>query len=269
MGVELHHPVAHDLNRDPAEPGCRGAGCPLIDRGQGQQAPRLRAVLGRAGDRAQRMGIKVCPERNRHGEPPSFATLNQTCLKPTRPNRVTPSGTGYYSENQAEDMIREDGIMFGVRRLSTAWADRFARRARPLLGGRQLKWREQRMKAGHAPAGSPPAEAAALWARCGHRSFGGGQRRRKAAEAGSAEAVYFGWIGSLGEVPGGGITIVVPGLGAGGVTRISASPVAGGLMTPSDFSSLSLSVSPVEFVDRGGATFSAGISFGAGILGAC
>src|SRR4051794_8577980 len=93
MGVELHHPVAHDLNRDPAEPGCRGAGCPLIDRGQGQKAPGLRAILRLAGDRAQRLGIKVCPERNRHGEPPSFATLNQTCLKPTRPNRVTPSGT--------------------------------------------------------------------------------------------------------------------------------------------------------------------------------
>src|SRR3954463_15831505 len=43
------------------------------------------------------MGIKVCPERNRHGEPPSFATLNQTCLKPTRPKRVTPSGTWYYA----------------------------------------------------------------------------------------------------------------------------------------------------------------------------
>src|SRR3954469_9347574 len=95
MDVELHHPVPHDLNRDPAEPGCLGAGCPLIDRGQRQKAPRLRAVLRRAGDRAQRMGIKVCPERNRHGEPPSFATLNQTCLKPTRPNRVTPSGTWY------------------------------------------------------------------------------------------------------------------------------------------------------------------------------
>src|SRR3954463_8416279 len=96
MGVELHHPVPHDLNRDPAEPGRRGAGRPLIDRGQRQKAPRLRAVLRRAGDRAQRLGIKVCPERNRHGEPPSFATLNQTCLKPTRPNRVTPSGTWYY-----------------------------------------------------------------------------------------------------------------------------------------------------------------------------
>src|SRR3954463_3047269 len=97
MGVEFHHPVAHDLHRDPAEPGRRGAGRPVIDRGQGQKAPRLRAVLGRAGDRAQRLGIKVCPERNRHGEPPSFATLNQTCLKPTRPNRVIPSGTWYYA----------------------------------------------------------------------------------------------------------------------------------------------------------------------------
>src|SRR4051812_6207926 len=44
------------------------------------------------------MGIKVCPERNRHGEPPSFATLNQTCLRPTRPRRVTPSGTWYKQE---------------------------------------------------------------------------------------------------------------------------------------------------------------------------
>src|SRR3954467_9832029 len=95
MGVELHHPVAHDLHRDPADPGRRGAGCSIVDRGQRQKAPRLRAVLGRAGDRAQRLGIKVCPERNRHGEPPSFATLNQTCLKPTRPNRVTPSGPWY------------------------------------------------------------------------------------------------------------------------------------------------------------------------------
>src|SRR4051794_8440776 len=96
LGVELHHPAPHDLTRPPADPSRLSAGRPVIDRGQGQKAPRLRAVLGRAGDRAQRMGIKVCPERNRHGEPPSFATLNQTRLKPTRPNRVTPSGTWYY-----------------------------------------------------------------------------------------------------------------------------------------------------------------------------
>src|SRR3954451_8600206 len=97
MGVELYHPVAHDLQRDPADPGRLGAGCSIVDRGQGQKAPSLRAVLRRAGDRAQRIGIKVCPERNRHGEPPSFATLNQTRPKPTRPKRVTPAETWYNS----------------------------------------------------------------------------------------------------------------------------------------------------------------------------
>src|SRR4051812_3061603 len=78
MGVELHHPIPHDLTRAPADPGRRGAGCSIVDRGQGQKAPGLRAILRLAGDRAQRIGIKVCPERNRHGKPPSFATLNQT-----------------------------------------------------------------------------------------------------------------------------------------------------------------------------------------------
>ena len=97
MGVELHHPVAHDLQRDPADPGRLGAGRPLIDRRQRQQPSGLRAILGLTGHRTERSGIKVCPERNRHGEPPSFATLNQTRLKSTRPNRVTPSGTWYKS----------------------------------------------------------------------------------------------------------------------------------------------------------------------------
>src|SRR4051794_39141801 len=120
LGVELHHPVPHDLHRDPANPSRLSAGCPLIDRGQGQKAPRLRAVLRRAGDRAQRMGIKVCPERNRHGEPPSFATLNQTCLKPTRPNRVTPSGTWYKGKRRAYAYYRccgSDAYRFGGERL--------------------------------------------------------------------------------------------------------------------------------------------------------
>src|SRR3954468_22655422 len=97
MGVELYPPVAHDLQRDPADPGRLGAGCSIVDRGQGQKAPSLRAVLRRAGDRAQGGGVEVSPERNRHGEPPSLATLNQTCLKPTRPTRVTPSRTWDYT----------------------------------------------------------------------------------------------------------------------------------------------------------------------------
>src|SRR3954452_7987585 len=51
-------------------------------------------VLRRPLEPKQRIGIKVCPERNRHGEPPSFATLNQTRPKPTRPKRVTPQRLG-------------------------------------------------------------------------------------------------------------------------------------------------------------------------------
>src|SRR4051794_28245225 len=95
VGVELHHPVPHDLHRDPANPGRLGAGRPLIDRGQRQQPSGLRAILGLTRDRAQGGGVEVSAERNRHGEPPLFATLNQTCLKPARPKRVTSSETWY------------------------------------------------------------------------------------------------------------------------------------------------------------------------------
>src|SRR3954454_18912616 len=99
-GLELHHPVAHDLDRDPADPGRLRAACPLIDRGQRQQAPRLWAILGLTSDRAQGGGVEVSAERNRHGEPLSFAVLEsdppQTRQTQTsHPKRVTPSGTWY------------------------------------------------------------------------------------------------------------------------------------------------------------------------------
>src|SRR3954453_12816610 len=99
-GIELHHPVAHDLDRDPADPGRLRAACPLIDRGQRQQAPRLWAILGLTSDRAQGGGVEVSAERNRHGEPLSFAVLEsdppQTRQTQTSyPKRVTPSGTWY------------------------------------------------------------------------------------------------------------------------------------------------------------------------------
>src|SRR3954465_6358028 len=51
MGVELPHPVPDALNRDPAEPGRRGAGCSIVDRGQRQQPSGLRAILGLTGNR--------------------------------------------------------------------------------------------------------------------------------------------------------------------------------------------------------------------------
>ena len=93
--VELHHPVAHDLQRDPADPSGFGPARPVLDRRQSQETPRLWAILALAGHRAKAIGVEVAPKRNRHGEPPSFATLNQTRPKPTRPKRVTPSGTWY------------------------------------------------------------------------------------------------------------------------------------------------------------------------------
>src|SRR5690348_10452698 len=105
VGVELHHPVAHDLQRDPADPGRLRAACPLIDGGQRQQAPRLWVILGLTRDRAQGGGVEVSAERNRHGEPPSFATLNQTRLKPVKPKRVTPSGTWYYRAFRNEEYL--------------------------------------------------------------------------------------------------------------------------------------------------------------------
>src|SRR5215211_1879213 len=94
MGIELHHPVPHDLDRDPADPGRLGAGRSLIDRGQRQQPSGLRPILGLTGDRAQGGGVEVSAERNRHGEPPAFATLNQTRRTLKTPTESRPQGLG-------------------------------------------------------------------------------------------------------------------------------------------------------------------------------
>src|SRR3954447_10373991 len=78
---------------------------------------------------------------------------------------------------------------------------------------------------------------------------------------------YFGWIGSVGDRPGGGRTGILSGFGTGRLTRMAASPLGGGVITPSDFPSLSLSVWPIEPVVRGGAIFSGGTVLGSGMLG--
>ena len=75
-------------------------------------------------------------------------------------------------------------------------------------------------------------------------------------------------------LPGGGMTGVVPGSGTGAGTAISGVLVCGGRMTPSDCSSLSLSVEPVDDgscagTDPCGSTFSGGICCSGGMLGAC
>ena len=58
-------------------------------------ASRLWAVLAPAGNHAKAIGVEVAPKRNRHGEPPSFATLNQICTASGILARVTLSEIGY------------------------------------------------------------------------------------------------------------------------------------------------------------------------------
>src|SRR3954453_11375775 len=75
--VELDHPVAHDLHRDAANPGRLRARPPVVDRRQSQEPPGLRGILRPPGKGPQSGRVEISPERNRHGEPPAFAMLNQ------------------------------------------------------------------------------------------------------------------------------------------------------------------------------------------------
>ena len=95
MGVELHHPIPNDLQCYPADRRRLGSPRPVIDGGQGQKTARLCRILRTPGNGAQARRIKISPQRDRHGEPPSFATLNQICAASGIPQRVTLSETWY------------------------------------------------------------------------------------------------------------------------------------------------------------------------------
>ncbi len=95
LGVELHHPVANDLERHPADPGRLRARRAFVNRRQRQKPARLRPVLRSLRRRPHHLRIKISPERNGHGEPPSFTTLNQNSTDSGIPIRVMPSETWY------------------------------------------------------------------------------------------------------------------------------------------------------------------------------
>src|SRR3712207_5020637 len=95
LRVELQDPVADDLQRDPANPGCLGSSGTLVDGRQGEQPPGLWAILALTREPAKSGAVEVTPERDRHGEPPAFATLNQTRPAAASRKRVTPSETWY------------------------------------------------------------------------------------------------------------------------------------------------------------------------------
>src|SRR5205814_8764465 len=94
--VAPHPPSPNHLQRHPADPARLGPPPPVIDSGQGQKTARLCRILRTPGKRAQARRIKISPQRDRHGEPPSFATLNQIYAASGIPQRVTLSETWYY-----------------------------------------------------------------------------------------------------------------------------------------------------------------------------
>jgi len=78
VGVELHYPIANDLHGDATGLGCLRPWRAFVNRRQRQQTTSLRRVLALARESPQALRVKVAPQRDRHGKPPWFATLNQT-----------------------------------------------------------------------------------------------------------------------------------------------------------------------------------------------
>jgi hypothetical protein len=95
LGVELHHPVAHDLARHAAGLGSLGARAPVIDDGKGEQSARLGAVLGSARKPAQSGRVKIAAKRNGHGKPPGSPHRFRNTPIRESPSRVTASETWY------------------------------------------------------------------------------------------------------------------------------------------------------------------------------
>ena len=77
-GVELHHPIANNLHANSADPGCFRPRRTVVDCGQSQKSPRLRPVFQPPGSGPCRLCVEISSQwQGRHGEPPSFAILNQ------------------------------------------------------------------------------------------------------------------------------------------------------------------------------------------------
>src|SRR6202035_5396365 len=89
MGVELHHPIANDLERHPADFRRLGPARAVVNRRQRQKPPGLRPILRPPRGSPHHPRIKISPKWNGHGEPPALATLNQTHADSGIPLRVT------------------------------------------------------------------------------------------------------------------------------------------------------------------------------------
>jgi hypothetical protein len=79
MLIEPQHPIPDDLKPNAADLRGLGAGRTVVDRRKCQKPTGLRTVFALFRQIAELRRTKITPQwyRNRHGEPPSFATLNQ------------------------------------------------------------------------------------------------------------------------------------------------------------------------------------------------
>ena len=89
LGIELQHPIANDLKCHATDLGSLGPRRPIIDCSQRQKAARLSGILRLPCCSAQPRRVKITPKRNRHGEPPSFATF-ESHLGPIRESLSSP-----------------------------------------------------------------------------------------------------------------------------------------------------------------------------------
>ena len=113
MGIELHHPVPHDLKRHAADLRRLCARRPVVNRSQ-------QPIVGAPGrcpssslaSRRSSTVIKVSSKWDRHRKPPSFATPKQIIADSRIPLRVRINGSWY------DRMIREgrlEAVQIGRR----------------------------------------------------------------------------------------------------------------------------------------------------------
>jgi hypothetical protein len=104
----LNHPVAHDLQRNAADPGRRSAARAVVDRHQCQQSPYLRRILAAQRPSSHLRRLEIGSERDRHDEPPAFATLESEPIRVGQATRVAVSGNWYAGLKQPITFIGLD-----------------------------------------------------------------------------------------------------------------------------------------------------------------
>jgi len=109
MRSEPDHPIANDLQSDGTDLRRLGAARAVVNRRQRQKPPGLRPILRSLGRGPHHLSVIIGPNRNGHGEPPLFATLNQNPADSGIHIRVTLSRTGYKARVSSNIFVERAG----------------------------------------------------------------------------------------------------------------------------------------------------------------